>query len=154
MAVNIQLKQFTVKNTPVPADLLYSADSANNYDEVQITIAALISAYPGLLSNWIAATSTPITAAINTGYYITDASTVTITLPTTAPAGSLIAIAGYGAGGWILQPGAGQTIKIINQSASTSVASAEAYDCIELICVVANTTWLARSSMTTGFTIS
>jgi hypothetical protein len=115
---------------------------------------AFLSDIPSQVLNWVPAPSSPITAAINTGYYITDASQVTITLPTTAPAGSLVAVVGYGAGGWILQPGIGQTIKILTQSASTSITSAEAFDCIEVICVVANTTWVARSSITTGFTVS
>lgn len=102
---------------------------------------------------WIAAPSTPVTATVNTGYYITNASQVTITLPVTAAAGSVVAIAGNGAGGWILQPGAGQTIKIQAGSASTSITSAEQYDCIEVICTVANTTWVARSVVTTGFSV-
>jgi hypothetical protein len=123
------------------------------YQDASGTVAYLSDIPPQVLY-WVAASSTPITAAINTGYYITDASQVTITLPTTAPAGTLVAIVGYGAGGWILQPGSGQTIKILTQSASTSIASSEAFDCIEVICVVANTTWVARSSITTGFTVS
>lgn len=106
------------------------------------------------IGSWIAASTTSITAEVNTGYYITNASQVTITLPTTAAAGSVVAIAGNGAGGWILQPGAGQTIKIQAGSASTSITSAEQYDCIEVICVVANTTWVTRSAVTTGFTVS
>lgn len=106
------------------------------------------------VTSWVAASSTPITASVNTGYYITDASTVTITLPAVAAAGSVVSIVGNGAGGWILAPGSGQTIKVVNQSASTSVASAEQYDCIEVLCTVANTAWVARSLATTGFTIS
>ena len=106
------------------------------------------------INSWIAASSTPITAAVNTGYYITDASAVTITLPATAAAGSVVAIVGNGAGGWVLAPGAGQTIKIISGSASTSITSAEQYDCIEVLCVVANTTWVARSLMSSGVTYS
>jgi hypothetical protein len=103
---------------------------------------------------WTSQASTPVTAAINTGYVITDASTVTLTLPTTAALGSVVRIAGQGAGGWILQPGAGQTIKVLTASASTSVASSEAFDCIEVVCTVANTTWVTLSMVTTGFTIT
>lgn len=103
--------------------------------------------------DWIAAPSTPITATVNTGYYITDASQVTITLPVTAAAGSIVAIAGTGAGGWILAPGAAQTIQVLGATASASITSAERYDCIEVICTVANTTWVSTHSTTTGFTI-
>ena len=103
---------------------------------------------------WVSQASTPVTAAINTGYVVTDASTVTFTLPTTAALGSVVRIAGQGAGGWILAPGSGQTIKVLTASASTSVASTEAFDCIEVVCTVANLTWVTMSMVTTGFTIT
>lgn len=106
-------------------------------------------------TNWIPAATTPITAAVNTGYYITDASQVTITLPAVAAAGSIVSIVGHGAGGWILAPGSGQTIVVNGTSASTSITSGDAWDCIEVICVVANTTWNTRNYVTTaGLTIS
>lgn len=119
------------------------------------TTAIIFSAYlaqPG--SYWLAAPTTPLTAAINTGYYITDTSTVTITLPAIAAAGSFVSIAGTGAGGWVLQPSSGQTIQALTQTASASITSAERYDCISVLCTVANTTWVAISMVTSGFTIS
>lgn len=45
---NERLYQFPSKSSPVPADLIYGADSANAFDEVNMTIAQLISAYPNL----------------------------------------------------------------------------------------------------------
>lgn len=98
--------------------------------------------------NWIAAPSTPVTMALTTGYIVTDASQVTFTLPAVAAVGTIQAIAGYGAGGWILKPNSGQTISINGVSASTSITSGGATDCIEVICVVANTTWMTRSYVT------
>jgi len=87
------------------------------------------------------------TAAVNNGYIIDHGATlVTMTLPVTAPLGSIVAIAGNSSGGWVLAAGAGQTIKFNSQSASTSLASTNQYNCIEVICVVANTTWAVRSS--------
>lgn len=50
MAVNIQLKDFTSKTTLVPADLVYSANSADSFNEVQTTVEGLIGAYAALLS--------------------------------------------------------------------------------------------------------
>jgi len=50
MAVTIQLKSFTVKSAPVPADIMYLGDSANSFDEVQSTVAEVIGAYPALVS--------------------------------------------------------------------------------------------------------
>lgn len=110
--------------------------------------------YPGVILTAIAASSTPITSALNAIYYITDASTVTINLPGTAAAGSIVGIVGTGAGGWILAPAGGQAIKMSGVSASTSIASAAAYDCIQIMCTVANTTWVVMAAITTGFTYS
>ncbi len=45
---NIRLYQFPTKASPVPADIVYVGDSAASFDEVQCTIAQLISAYPNL----------------------------------------------------------------------------------------------------------
>ena len=45
---NIRLYQFPTKASPVPADIVYVGDSAAAFDEVQCTIAQLISAYPNL----------------------------------------------------------------------------------------------------------
>lgn len=47
---NIRLYQFPTKASPVPADIVYVGDSAAAFDEVQCTIAQLISAYPNLTS--------------------------------------------------------------------------------------------------------
>lgn len=103
---------------------------------------------------WTPAPSTPVTAAINTGYIVTDASAVTFTLPVTAAIGSVVRIAGKGAAGWVLAPGSGQTININGSAASTSITSGGATDCIEVVCVVANTTWNTLSYVTkVGFTV-
>jgi hypothetical protein len=89
---------------------------------------------------------------VNTIYYITSASQATVTLPTTAAAGSIVGVVGNGAGGWILAPGAGQTIKLLSVSASTSVTSNNQYDGIRVMCTVANTTWVMMDCVTQGFT--
>ena len=147
---NGQLIIGVTSGTPTAATL--TAGTGVSITNGSGTITLALSGSSGIVS-WLAASTASITAAVNTGYYITDASQVTITLPTVAPAGSVVAIVGNGAAGWILAPGSGQTIKIIGSSASTSITSAEQYDCIEVLCVVANTTWVSRSLMSTGVTI-
>lgn len=47
---NIRLFEFPTKASPVPADIIYVGDSASAFDEVQCTIAQIISAYPNLSS--------------------------------------------------------------------------------------------------------
>lgn len=50
MAVNIQLKDFATKAVPVLADIIYAANSADSFNEVQCTIEDIINAYPALTS--------------------------------------------------------------------------------------------------------
>ncbi len=121
---------------------------------ISITNAAgsITIANTGSLS-WASIAGTTQTAAVNTGYVISNASATTVTLPATAALGSVVKIAGTGTAGWILLPGAGQTIEIGSSPATTSVTSDNQFDCIELVCTVANTTWVMLSSVTSGFTI-
>lgn len=44
MSINIELKQFAQKASPVAADIFYVGDSANNFDEVQCTLASIAGA--------------------------------------------------------------------------------------------------------------
>ena len=86
MATTIQLKSFTAKASPVPADIVYLGDSGNSFDEVQSTIAQLIAAYPALSS--IAG----LTTVANEIIYTTAANTYT-TAPITAFSLSVLALA-------------------------------------------------------------
>jgi len=90
----------------------------------------------------------------NSEYIPTNIALTSITLPTVSPIGSKINIYGQGSGGWSLLTNAGQTIQVAATTATTSVASAEQYDAISVVCVVANTTWIVVSSSTTGFVIT
>ena len=152
LPIGLTIPNATITNST--AALASGQVAATPVSSTDIANKAYVDAQVSPFEKWLAAASTPITAAVNTGYYVTNAGTVTFTLPAIAPAGSVVAIVGTGAGGWILQPNAGQTIQIINAAVSVSVASAEQFDCIEVLCTVANTTWVARSLLTTGFTYS
>lgn len=50
MATTERLVDFPVKATPVLADILYCGDSADSFNEVQITIASMFNIYPALVS--------------------------------------------------------------------------------------------------------
>lgn len=108
------------------------------------------------LFQWTTISGTSQNAAINNGYVIGNALQTTVTLPGIAPVGALVSIAGEGAGGWILAANTGQTIKMAGTSTSTagSLTSADQFDSIQVVCSVANTTWVVQSAITTGFTIS
>lgn len=92
---------------------------------------------------------------INSLYVPTDVALTTFQLPVNANVGNRVTVAGQGAGGWKLLVGAGQTIKVadVSASAAVSIASSSRYDSIEIVCVVANTTWITLSTQTSGFVI-
>ncbi len=85
MPINIQLKSFTTKTAPVPADIIYAADSANSFDEVQITIQHLIGAYPALLSIG------GLTTVANQYIYTTGVDTYAVHAITATPTASILA---------------------------------------------------------------
>lgn len=92
---------------------------------------------------------------INSSYFTTNVALTTFQLPDTAAVGNRVTIAGFGAGGWIIIPGTGQTIWDADTGASTvvSLASASRYDCIEIVCVQEDTTWVTFSGRTAGFVL-
>jgi hypothetical protein len=101
----------------------------------------------GSINFWVDVIGTSQAALIDTGYVADNAGLVTITLPAIAPFGSVISVQGKGAGGWSVVANAGQTIHVGNTASSVagSLSSTNQWDCIELVCVTANTTWAARS---------
>jgi hypothetical protein len=103
--------------------------------------------------NWSVVVGTTQAASVGMGYITANAAQTTVTLPATAAAGSVVAVAGLGAAGWVLAANAGQTIQSAVGGGNT-VTSAEQYDTINVVCLVANTTWSILSSSTTGFTIA
>jgi len=112
---------------------------------VSATTGAINIAGSGSGISWVAQSTTPVTAAVNTAYIITDASTVTVTLPVVAAVGSVVGIVGDGAGGWILAQGSGGNTRLGNVNSTVSIASSNQYDCIFVVCIIANTTWVAYS---------
>lgn len=118
-------------------------------------------------TNWTSATPTPVVAwsnisgttqaaVVNSGYVIGNASQTTVTLPATAALGSIVAVQGKGAAGWILAANTSQTIQI-GQSATSSagsLTSAHQYDSVEVVCITANTTWSVTRVLSTGLTVA
>ena len=84
----------------------------------------------------------------NNGYTIDNgASLVTLTLPATAAYGTLLQVIGVSAGGWSIAQNAGQNILVSGVSTTTgtggSLSSTIPSDQVQLLCVVADTTWVA-----------
>lgn len=96
--------------------------------------------------DWNNITTSPQVMVANDGYLANSATPVALSLPATSVFGDKLEIAGFGAGGWQITQGAGQQIIFgVDQTTvgvAGSVASTSQYDSIELLCVVANLTWL------------
>lgn len=109
-----------------------------------------ISGVGGALT-WNDVTGTSASMAINNGYLADNAGLVTLTLPVTAAQFSVIAVAGTGAGGWTIAQNGGQSINFGSSTttvgATGSISSTNRYDCIYLLCTVANTTFLALNAV-------
>jgi hypothetical protein len=111
-----------------------------------ITISSTIS---GL--TWVEETGTSRSAAVGEGVITNNAGLCTVTIPTTAAVGDVLAVAGSGAGGWSIAQNASEIIHFGSTNTTTgvggSIASTNRYDSIELVCIVANTEWTVRSSL-------
>ncbi len=101
--------------------------------------------------SWSEVTGTSQAGAVNTGYILNNAGLVTLTLPTTAALGSVIKVAGKGAGGWKIAQNASEVIHFGDTNTTTgtggSLESTNRYDSVELLCTVADTEWTVISSV-------
>jgi len=96
------------------------------------------------------------TAVVNNAYVSTNGSLTTVTLPATAAVASLVKVSSSGAAGIKITAGSGQTIKGLGNTTTTagSVTPAGQYDSIQVVCVVANTTWVVDYATSTLLTFS
>lgn len=106
----------------------------------------------GLASfSWTDVTGTSQAMVANNGYIADNAGLVTLTLPTTAAQGTFISVCGNGAGGWSIAQNLNQSIKFGTQTTSTgtggSLSSSNRYDQVDILCTVANTTWVVRQAV-------
>lgn len=100
---------------------------------------------------WTVVTGTTQTAAVNNAYFANNAGLVTVTLPSTAAVGSVVAVAWMGAGGWKVAQAASVLIQFGNKVTTTgtggSLASTASGDVVTMVCNVANTGWVVTSSI-------
>ena len=107
--------------------------------------------WPPNTATWVGVSTNTAMAAGNNYYVLSPGGTLQMTLPTTIAAGTVIAVAGFSATGWIIKQNAGQQIFFGDVSTTLgttgSIASTNAKDNIELLCVVANTTFVVLSGV-------
>jgi hypothetical protein len=95
--------------------------------------------------------SSSVTMAAGNQYYINNGSTlVTLTLPSTAAQGDTYVIVGGSSGGWKVGQNSGQQIHLNSTATTTgtggSLASTNQYNCINIKCITANTTFVVFDS--------
>jgi hypothetical protein len=129
--------------------ILFLAGSAGSVGQVLTSngvAAPTWQAGGGAGFSWVAAPANT-SFTVGSGVYNTKVALLTMTLPVTAAAGTVIAIQGtaVGAGGWVIAQNAGQNIQVGTVSSTIgvggSIASTNANDGITLLCTVADTTW-------------
>lgn len=118
------------------------------------TLNTILETIEPLIVNPIPVTGISQTVQSNTKYIPNNVALTSFQLPDTCVVGDVVEIVGEGSGGWRMLTGTGQTIKLAASSATTSIASAERYDAISVTCVVANTTWVVVSQVSTGLVIT
>jgi hypothetical protein len=100
---------------------------------------------------WTDVTGTSQAMAVNNGYTANNAALVTLTLPSTAAYGTVMAVVGKGAGLWKIAQNSGQTIHfgIVSTTTGTggSLASTFQYDVVYLLTTVANTDFTVIQSI-------
>jgi hypothetical protein len=110
-----------------------------------------VATIPSGILPWNNVTGTSSAMAVNNGYIANNAGLVTLTLPATAAVGSVIEVAGNGAGGWTIAQNSGQTVHFGNVNTTTgaggSLSSINRYDCLQMVCTVANTDFVIKASM-------
>ena len=135
-----------------PNDILYLIRAPYGaVNDMGILASALQASLGGL--TWSVITTGTQTMQGNNGYIADNNSTrVVFSLPTSgAGITTTIKVIGQGSQGWSITQAAGQQI-IFGDLATTigtggSLASTNAHDCLELLCLVPNTTWIVVNSV-------
>jgi hypothetical protein len=135
----------TTASDPSAATLTAGTNISITSSSGSITIAG--SGFGAFAWNDVSGTSQ--TAAVNNGYIISNAGQTTVTIPATAAEGSVFAVQGKGAAGWILQMNTGQTLHFGNAATSSagSLTSTNQWDAVYIVCVTANTTFSVVSAV-------
>lgn len=100
---------------------------------------------------WTEVTTAALAVAVDNGYVMNRATLITATLPVTSVFGTVIRFCGKGAGLYTIAQNAGQSINLAGSTSTVgvggSVAASAQFDCIELVCTVADTTWTVLSTV-------
>lgn len=99
---------------------------------------------------WSTETVGPIAMVGDHGYVSNGAALIDFALPATSSVGQIITICGFGAGGWTISQGVGQSIIVGNTTSSIgiggSVSSLNQFDSITLNCIIQDFAWSVPSA--------
>lgn len=112
----------------------------------KIDIAALTTYLTGVLPlngiTWNVVTTNTSITNLN-GYITNSVSQIVFTLPSTMPVGGVFRVVNFSSGGWRINQNSGQTIYFGTQTTTPGsggyCTSTDLRDCVEVICVNANT---------------
>jgi len=125
---------------PVPATLTPGLGIGITNAAGSITVASI-----GGGVGWVDATNASYTIAVSTGYTANRGTLITFTLPAASVYGSVFEIVGKGLGLYTIAQGASQMIHFGSVTSTTgaggTVSSILQYDCIRLVCTVADLEW-------------
>lgn len=123
-----------------------TAESGGNGANGIVIITEYVSALPMVVTSWVVVT-TNTAMRINTGYIANAVSVLNLTMPVTAPVGSLIEVCGINAaGGWSVILNGGQSIVYGTSTATTSITSTESSDTLRMVCTIENTEFIVLSA--------
>ena len=146
LATDGQLIIGSTAGAPAAATLTAGAGITIANGSNSITIAASSGGY-----TWNNVTGTSATMVKQNGYQANNAGLVTLTMPTVASStfGDTIRVAGFGAGGWLIQNVATGVIHVGDTatSAAGAIASTNRYDSVELLCSSTTNEWIVLSSV-------
>lgn len=114
-----------------------------------VSVTEYIFAPPPLVTTasitWNTVTGTTQAMLTSNGYYTTNASATTLSLPTTAAAGTMIAVTQVGAGLWTISQAALQSIQygaqVTTVGTGGSLVATNVGNTVWMLCTVANTAW-------------
>lgn len=132
--------------TPTAATITAGTGISVTNGAASITITATGAGFA-----WSSVAGTTQAAAVENGYILANASQTTVTLPSTYAIGDTVIVVGSTAntGGWVLTAATGDTIRVNNSTTSTGgtvTSSAVAGQTIEVVCDVANTSWVMSNT--------
>lgn len=138
LATDGQLIIGSTAGAPAAASLTAGTNITITPGSNSITIAAT-----GGGLTWSEETASPVSAAVNSGYIANLGTLLTFNLPGTFAVGDIIHIVGKGAGLWVIDAAAGDTIQFGNQITSSggTITATNAFDAIQIIGTTANSAW-------------